>query len=190
MKKRAVFLDRDGTIIEERNYLSDPAGVALIPGAAEAIRKLSQRQYMIVVVSNQSGVARGMFTEKDVHLVNQRVEQLLLQEGAFLDAIYYCPHHPDGIIPPYNKICNCRKPAPGMGLLAAEQYNIDLSKSYMIGDKADDVLFGQNCGMRNAFLVSTGHGTKQHLPGTYGIVAADICAAADMIVQKDMQEES
>lgn len=185
MKKKAVFLDRDGTIIEERNYLSDPDGVVLIPSAAGAIRKLSENGYLIIMVSNQAGVAKGKFPEEAVHQVNQRVQQLLQQEGASIDAMYYCPHHPDGIVEPYHKVCNCRKPAPGMGLLAAKEHDIDLSMSYMIGDKALDVLFGRNCGMKNAFLVSTGYGKEEVLPADYGMFVADIGQAAEQIIQEN-----
>lgn len=184
MGKRAVFLDRDGTIIEDRDYLSSTEGVILIPGAAEAIRTLSQRGYYIVMVSNQSGVARGLFSEDAVWHTNRRVLELLEQKGARIDAVYYCPHYVHGSVAQYAVECNCRKPLPGMGLRAAAEHDIDLEQSYMIGDKQADVEFARNCGMRTAFLVSTGHGAGVALEGQFGRHARDILHAADMILEE------
>ena len=184
MGKRAVFLDRDGTIIEDRDYLSSPEGVVLIPGAAEAIRTLSQRGYYIVMVSNQSGVARGMFPESAVWRTNRRVQELLEREGARIDAVYYCPHYVHGSVARYAVECSCRKPLPGMGLRAAAEHDIDLGQSYMIGDKQADVEFARNCGMKTAFLVSTGHGAGVALEGRYGRTAKDILHAAGMIAEE------
>lgn len=183
MKRKAVFVDRDGTVIAEGHYLSDPEQVVLINGAAEALRRLSKSGFQIVMVTNQSGVARGMFPEDAVHRVNQRVRQLLRLQGAELDAIYYCPHHPEGIVQEYAVSCTCRKPLPGMGQRAAAELGLDLGQCYMIGDKPEDVLFGRNCGMRQAFLVSTGHGRNARLPENFGAMAPDILAAAKIILK-------
>lgn len=185
MKRKAVFLDRDGTIIEERNYLSNPEEVRLIEGAPESILALSNAGYFVVMVSNQSGVARGLFGEREVRLVNDRVEEELKRFGAQLDAIYYCPHYEKGTVSRYAIACSCRKPQPGMGYQAAKDHGLELSESYMIGDKLSDVEFGRNCGMKNAILVRTGHGRQQALPWSdYGIEAADICAAASIILKQ------
>ena len=181
-------MDRDGTIIEERHFLADPAEAVLIPGAWEAIRLLSEHGFFIVMVSNQSGVARGMFSEDAVRSVNDRVLKLLEDEGTHIDATYYCPHHPHGVLPQYARVCQCRKPAPGMGRRAAAEHGIDLSQSYMIGDKPSDVAFGENCGMKQSFLVSTGYGSGETLPTAYGITASDILHAAGMILQMDTKE--
>lgn len=183
--KKAVFLDRDGTIIEEKNYLRDPEQVVLISGAAKAISLLSQQGFFIVMVSNQSGVARGYFSEEDVIRVNRHVQELLLAQGATIDAMYYCPHHLDGIIPEYRIDCACRKPKPGMGIRASQEYALDLSKSVMIGDKKVDVEFAYNCGMKNGYLVETGHGKEQELPKNYGKRAVDILDAAKMILEAE-----
>jgi len=182
MKKHAVFLDRDGTIITERHYLHDPRKVALIRGAAEAIRRLSREGYLIVMVTNQSGVARGLFQEDAVEKVNCQIQRLLRLEGAEIDAAYYCPHHPKGRVVRYACRCDCRKPRPGMGYRAAKELDIDLSGSYMIGDKREDILFGQNCGMKNSFLVSTGYGNDAQLPEGYGVRVENILAAAEYIL--------
>ena len=133
--KKAVFFDRDGTLIREKNYLKDPAGVELLEGAAECLRVLKERGFLIVIVSNQSGVARGMMTEEDVRRVNARMLALLRAAGAEADGVYYCPHHPAGSDPAYAKACDCRKPNTGMALRAAEELGICLSDSYMVGDK-------------------------------------------------------
>lgn len=185
MKRKAVFFDRDGTIIEDMDYLSDPNGVRLIKGAAYAIRILSEAGYFIVMVSNQSGVARGMFTIYEVQLVNERVEVELEKAGSRLDAVYFCPHYDKGSVPAYSFSCACRKPRPGMGLRAAQEHELLLSESYMIGDKYSDVEFARNCGMKNGILVRTGHGMEQTLLlSDYGMEAADIYAAAKMIIKQ------
>src|SRR5690606_15969958 len=128
---RAVFLDRDGTLMEDRGYLGDPEGVALLPGVALALKKLRAAGYLLIVVSNQSGIARGLFTHEDLTRVNRRLETLLEEQGARLDAIYYCPHGPESQ-------SETRKPAPGMILLAAREHHIDLHASATIGDQPRD----------------------------------------------------
>lgn len=149
---RCLFFDRDGTLIEERNYLSDPSQVALIPGAAEAVRLARQAGYLAVVLTNQSGVGRGYFTPADVEAVHRRLEELLAEEGAKLDAIYICPHAPE-------EGCACRKPLPGLAVRAAGDLGIDLRASWMIGDKAADLELAAAAGMRGA-LVLTGYGAS------------------------------
>lgn len=177
--KKAVFFDRDGTLIREKNYLKDPAGVELLEGAAECLRALKERGFLIVIVSNQSGVARGMMTEEDVRRVNARMLALLRAAGAEADGVYYCPHHPAGSDPAYAKACDCRKPNTGMALRAAEELGICLSDSYMVGDKEADVLFGQNAGMRRSFLVLSGYGAKERekIEGMAGAECAEDLAA-------------
>lgn len=182
MRKKAVFLDRDGTIIEEKNYLSNPDDVVLIEGASEAIKKLSQNNFYIIMVTNQSGVARGYFSEQDAVIVNNRVKQLLEQDGACIDAIYYCPHHPKGVIEEYNINCECRKPNIGMAIKAQNEHDIDLSKSYMIGDKKIDIEFALNANMKNGYLLATGHGKEEELPNNYGCKAKNILDAAKQIL--------
>lgn len=148
--KPCIFFDRDGTLIEERNYLSDPSGVALIVGAAEAVRLARAHGYLAVVLTNQSGVGRGYFTLDDVRRVNDRMLALLAAAGAHVDGIYVCPHAPeDG--------CGCRKPRTGLVEQAARELDIDLPRSWMIGDKAADVELARNAGMRGV-LVLTGYG--------------------------------
>jgi D-glycero-D-manno-heptose 1,7-bisphosphate phosphatase len=134
----AVFLDRDGTVCEEVGYLSDEKELRLIPGAAEAIIKINQAGWKVIIISNQSGIARGYMNSDDVDRVNQKLLKLLKAEGAQVDGIYYCPHHPQGNSP-YNIKCDCRKPEAGLLYKAAREHKLILDKSIMIGDKYSDV---------------------------------------------------
>jgi len=155
----AVFVDRDGTITEEMGYLKEPEKLRLIPRSAEAIKLLNRRRMPVIVVSNQSGVARGYFTEKTVRETHQKLKELLTEKGAHLDSIYYCPHHSKFGSPKYRKNCNCRKPKPGMLLKAARRFNLDLKKGYVIGDKVEDIKLARKVGARG-ILVLTGYGRK------------------------------
>jgi D-glycero-D-manno-heptose 1,7-bisphosphate phosphatase len=174
--KRAVFLDRDGTIIQERGYLSDPAAIELIPGAARAIRLINRLGLPAVVVSNQSGVGRGYFPASTVEEIDRRLRLLLEQEGAFLDRIYFCPHLPDAG-------CPCRKPEPGMLQRAAEELRIDLPSSYLVGDKAADIEAIHRLGGKG-ILVLTGYGRGEQDQGGVrpDFVAQDLLAAVYWIL--------
>ncbi|NNM86050.1 MAG: HAD family hydrolase [Phycisphaerales bacterium] len=153
MANRAVFMDRDNTIIANDGYLGDPAGVKLLPGAATAIASLRRLGYRIVVVSNQSGVARGLFDEAAVKAVNDEMcRQLKRQADALVDAIYYSPHHPDAPVAEYRQDHPWRKPKPGMLLHAASELNLDLNQSWMIGDQPRDVDAGASAGCRTILL--------------------------------------
>jgi len=156
--QRAVFLDRDGTINVEKDYLYRADEFEFIAGAEEAIRLLNAAGYLVVVVSNQSGVARGYYTEEDVETLHRHADSLLAAAGARVDAWLYCPHHPNGR-GSYALSCRCRKPLPGMLLEAARRYAIDLQASVMIGDKMVDVQAGKAAGCR-AVLVRTGYGRQ------------------------------
>ncbi|GJQ20702.1 MAG: D,D-heptose 1,7-bisphosphate phosphatase [Bacteroidia bacterium] len=153
----ALFLDRDGTINVEAEYLSDPDRVELIPGSAEAIREANETGIRVFVITNQSGVARGLYTEADILAVHQRLEELLAARGAKLDALYYCPHHPDVGSPPYRIVCSCRKPKTGMLEQAAKTHGIDLASSFVVGDKCSDIEAGKNARCATT-LVMTGYG--------------------------------
>ena len=159
MSEMAVFRDRDGTITEEMGHLKEPGKLRLISRSAEAIRLLNENRMLAIMVSNQSGVARGYFTEKTVKKTNKRLNELLAEKGAYLDGVYYCPHHPELGSPRYRKKCNCRKPKPGMLLKAAEKFNLALKKCYVIGDKVEDIKLAQNVGAKE-ILVLTGYGTQ------------------------------
>lgn len=176
MPREAVFLDRDGTLIEEVNYLSAPEQVRLIPGAAEAVRRVNGAGVLAVVVTNQAGVARGYFPEGRVAEVHAHLSALLAEGGAKIDAYYHCPHHPTEGIGAYRVACACRKPRPGLLLTAARELGIDLSRSWMIGDKLCDAKAGEAAGCRTV-LVRTGHG--RDLPDDVNAVA-DLSAAIEL----------
>jgi D-glycero-D-manno-heptose 1,7-bisphosphate phosphatase len=156
--KAAVFLDRDGTIIEDADYLAHPDQVRLIPGAAAAVRRLNDLGISVVIVTNQSAVARGLASEADVVAVNDRLRALLAAAGAHVDGIYYCPHHPEIGEPPYRRVCDCRKPLPGLLQRAAHELGLDLAGSTMIGDNLRDLEAGAAAGCALLMLVRTGHG--------------------------------
>lgn len=164
MPEAAVFLDRDGTINEEVNYLSRIEDLQLIPGAIEAIRLLNQAQIRAIVISNQAGVARGFFTEDRVKQIHDHLNKILISSDARLDGIYYCPHHPTAGKGKYKIDCDCRKPKPGLLFQAARAFDIDLNMSYLIGDKKTDLDAGRAAGCRT-ILVRTGYGkqTEQEL---------------------------
>jgi len=176
-RRPVIFVDRDGTIIQERAYLADPAGVKLVPGAASAMVDLRRAGFAVVVVTNQSGIALGLYRESDYEAVAARLVEVLAAEGVSLDRVEHCSHHPDVVGP-----CGCRKPATGMHRRAAEALGLDLVRSYCIGDKLTDVLPAAELGGR-AILVRTGYG-REHEPsvpdGTW--VADDLRGAADLIL--------
>lgn len=175
--RAAVLLDRDGTIIHERHYLADPDGVELIPGAAEALRDLAGHGFALVVVTNQSGIARGLIRPDQYVAVERRLNELLEEQGVRLDATFHCPHHPEWSGP-----CDCRKPAPGLYLRAADALGLELSRSYYIGDKVGDVLPAQRFG-GTGFLVRTGHGAEQATSAPDGVhVVDDLASAARRIL--------
>ncbi|CAH2030686.1 D-glycero-beta-D-manno-heptose 1,7-bisphosphate 7-phosphatase [Trichlorobacter ammonificans] len=172
--KRAVFLDRDGTLNIEKEYLFRIEEFEFVPGAVEAIRLLNRAGLLVVVVTNQSGIARGYYSEADLQRLHRHVDALLTAEGARVDAWYHCPHHPDGR-EPYRRQCDCRKPLPGMLWLAAREHGIDLATSWMVGDKAADVVAGLAAGCR-PLLVLTGYGAQER-----ELVPGDVPCCTDIL---------
>lgn len=149
---KAVFLDKDGTLIPDIPYNVDPAWITLYPDVPDALRQLQQAGFKLIVVSNQAGVARGYFPETALAGVETRLRTLLGEAGVTLDGFWYCPHHPAGSVADYAVDCSCRKPQPGMLLAAAQKHDIDLSKSWMIGDILNDVEAGNRAGCRTVLL--------------------------------------
>lgn len=147
-KRRAVFLDRDGTLNVDRVYVGKPQDVELVPNAAEGARMLADAGYVLVVVSNQSGIARGFFTEQEAAAVDERLAQLLAGRGVAIAASYRCPHLPGAPLPEYAVECDCRKPSPGLILRAAAELSLDRSASWAIGDRARDIAAGAAAGCR------------------------------------------
>lgn len=151
---KAVFLDRDGVIVEDVGYLNNCADVKIIPKSAEAIKILKDNGFKVYVVTNQAGLAKGYLTVQQLLEINKYIEQLLLEEKVILDGIFYCPHHPDGVVPEYTMDCLCRKPKPGLIEYIVNAYNIDLTKSFMVGDKISDVEAGCRAGCRSMLISS------------------------------------
>ena len=190
-KKSAVFLDRDGVINEEVGYLDSLDKLKVIPSAYEAIGLINASGMKAVVISNQAGVAKGLFTEAFVQQTHEYLQAALKQKNAIIDAFYYCPHHPTEGSPPYRQICDCRKPAPGLFLKAAHDIDIDLSASFMIGDRYRDIEAAHRAGVKGV-LVKTGYGTDilenagpdQETPeGKPEFIAEDILEAVRWILR-------
>jgi len=158
---KAVFLDRDGVITKEPPYYAHKISqLELIPKSAEAIRLLNESGFKVIVVSNQSGVARGYYQEKDIGIYNREMEKKLEEKNAYIDAIYYCPHYPEATIKTYKIDCDCRKPKPGMLKRAEKDLNLDLKSSFLIGDKMSDIEAGYRAGCKT-ILVLTGQGNDE-----------------------------
>ena len=146
--RQVLFLDRDGVINVDVGYLSDPGKLEFIPGAIEVMQEAQRRGYDIIVVTNQSGVARGYYTEDDVHTLHEEMSRRLEAEGVKVLAYYYCPHHPEGTVAEYKKDCDCRKPNPGMLTKAIQEWNVDVDGSFLVGDKPSDAQAAESIGMR------------------------------------------
>ncbi len=156
--RRAVFLDRDGTLLDEVGYLARPEDLRLLPRAALGVARLNRAGIPVVVVTNQSGIARGLFGEAELAAVHARLHEVLAREGARLEAILHCPHHPEEGLPPLRRACECRKPAPGLLLQAARLHGLDLASSWTIGDSQRDLEAGRRAGVPGRVLVLTGKG--------------------------------
>ena len=182
MSYEAVFIDRDGTICEEVEFLDDLSKLRLIDGSAKAIEIINKSGMKSVVVTNQSGVGRGFFTEDFVKKVHEKMEGMLKKEGAFLDGIYYCPHLPEDN-------CNCRKPNMGMLKKASDEMDIDLKRSYMVGDKAIDIEFACRAGVKGV-LVRTGYGEEEIMKclSTPDYIAENLLDAVSWILKDRNQE--
>ena len=180
MSRKAFFLDRDGVLIRQVEYLKDPDAVELIPGVVEALRAIHRHGFLAVVVSNQSGIARGRFTREDLDKVQLRLYGLLAAEGEKLDGFYFCPHDP------HVESCHCRKPKPGMILDAARDLDIDVGQSFMIGDRPTDLETGIAAGCRGWAMTRTGYGERlgDEAERAGYKVYSDILAAVTALLQQ------
>jgi D,D-heptose 1,7-bisphosphate phosphatase len=191
MEKIAVFLDRDGVITEDPpHYAHRLNQLFIIPGSAEAISHLNRHNYAVIVITNQSGVARGMYEESDINIFNEEMKKRLQKKGAHIDALYYCPHHPQGPILEYKHNCNCRKPKPGMLLKAKRELGINLKKSYLIGDKWTDIEAGKAVGCKT-ILVMTGHGMNEYAEkrNSADYYAENLLSAVTDIILEEYNED-
>lgn len=188
MSIRAVFLDKDGTLIEDVPYNVDPERIQLTQGAVEGLKLLDAAGYQLIVITNQSGVARGYFPESALVAVEVRSRQLLAEVGISLAGFYYCPHHPDGVVPELAITCSCRKPEPGMLLYAAAKHGIDIQESWFIGDILNDVEAGRCAGCRT-ILIDNGNETEWQLSPERSPhhIVTDLKEAAQVITSVDLK---
>lgn len=184
--KRAVFVDKDGTLVVDIPYNVDPARVRLSAGAGMGLRRLHDSGYLLAVITNQSGVALGYFPESALGAVELEIRRLLSEFGVTLSGFYYCPHHPEGSTPGYDVACECRKPRPGLILSAAAALGVDLARSWFVGDILDDVEAGRRAGCRTV-LIDNGNETEwvRTADREPHRVAADLGDAAELIVKGD-----
>ena len=190
MKMPAVFMDRDGTINEQMGYINHISRFILIPGTAEAVRLLNRHQYLAIIVSNQSGVARGYFPLQLVEDVHSHMRELLKKEDAVIDGIFFCPHYPRGNVPEYTIACECRKPRTGLIKSACETFDIDMANSYVIGDRYTDIELAHRANIKG-ILVKTGYGLGdiEHvlpgLPFKPVHIASDLLDAVRWIIERE-----
>jgi D-glycero-D-manno-heptose 1,7-bisphosphate phosphatase len=191
ISRRAVFIDRDGTICREKSYMIDPGEFDIIPGVPQALKRLQDAGFLLVVVTNQSGVARGYFTLEQVNVLHEYMKMLLAEQAVSLAALYVCPHHPTVGIGEYQKACSCRKGNPGMLLQASRELNIDLRRSFMIGDKKSDIQAGQAAGCRS-YIVRTGYGERMpcNSLGYECTLVEDLRGAAEKILREQDNSRS
>lgn len=187
MQRRAIFIDRDGTINVEKNYLFKFEDWEWIPGAVDAIRMFNEAGFLVIVISNQAGVARGYYGADDIEKLHASVTRVLESQNVKVDGYYYCPHHPEF---GDNRECDCRKPAPGMILEAQRDWDIDLAHSYMIGDKASDIEVALAAGV-HPVMVATGYGSaERHSIDSRVPYVADLLAAANFILRGERSIQS
>ncbi|RMD87679.1 MAG: HAD family hydrolase [Calditrichaeota bacterium] len=179
--QKAVFLDRDGTIIEEMGYINHFSRIRILPGVVEAIQLFKEADYKIVVITNQAGVARGYFTEQRLKEMHAYMLELFKERKAEIDRLYYCPHHPEGKVKAYAKTCSCRKPNTGMIDQAVSDLNIDLQQSYIIGDRETDIQLAVRLKMKGIFLL-TGYGVGDYVSDP-AVVKAEQCLVFNDLLQ-------
>ena len=176
LARRAVFLDRDGVLVEDVHFLTSPKQLRLLPGVTSALCELQSR-FFVIVVTNQSGIARGFLTEEDLMTIHAELVRLLSAEGVTVDALYYCPHLPEAVVPAYGISCICRKPGPGMLLRAAGDWRIDLSQSFLMGDTFRDIEAARRAGVKGIMIGEGCRVVDQNV-----LVAPNLAAAARLIL--------
>lgn len=182
VKFKAAFIDRDGVINEERNYVHQCEDFVLLPGVVEALALLRKAGYLLIIITNQAGIARGYYDEASVNRLHVFLRSLLAERGVKIDAIYFCPHHPHGTVEGLNVECSCRKPSPGMVFQAAQDFNIDLAASVLIGDKVTDIEAGKSAGVGCTIIVESGHPLDFIARTLADHVKPDLLAAAMTLV--------
>ena len=193
MKRPAVFIDRDGTISEEVGYINHPSRFRVFPYAARAIKLLNDQGWLAVIITNQAGVARGYFSESMIETVHNNLQKELRDEGARVDAIYYCAHHPTRGEPPYRQECDCRKPKPGLVTRATKDLDIAVEQSWMIGDRYGDIELARNAELRSALVLSGyGRGEWEHQRSLWkhqpDLVAENLLEAVESILRSEQSQ--
>jgi D-glycero-D-manno-heptose 1,7-bisphosphate phosphatase len=183
--RRAAFIDRDGVINVESDHVGRPEDFHLLPHAIEGLRRLQAHGYALVVVTNQAGIAKGLYTEDDYQRVTRHMTDLLRSQQIRLDAVYHCPHHPLGTIRRFAIECDCRKPGPGMLLRAAAEMHLDLASSVLVGDKISDTAAGRAAGLRWTILVRSGHALPEGYLSCADYCCDDLSAAAAWVCSRD-----
>jgi len=178
-QKKAIFLDRDGVINRDTGYVFRWADFEFVPGAIAALRRLTEAGFTLIVITNQSGIARGYYTEQDVQTLTQAMTSYLSAQGVTITATYYCPHHISGTIAKYTRACDCRKPGPALLLQAASEHGLSLSESIMIGDKDSDIEAARAAGVGIAYLIDAKHSSQVKPPSPPNDVFADLAACVD-----------
>lgn len=189
---KAVFLDRDGVITREPPYYAHRLDqLALIPRAGDAVRRLNENGFITIIISNQSGIGRGYYSEQDTDIFNRAMKEELSAGGARIDAIYICPHHPEASIGSYRVDCDCRKPRPGLLLKAGNELDIDMPKSFMVGDKLTDVEAGRRAGV-STVLVKTGQGKEELKNGDIkcDFITDDLYTAVEYILEAERDRKT
>lgn len=152
MRKSCVFLDRDGVLIKDVGYLKNPDDIIILPDSIDALKKLKSSGYLLIIVTNQAGVAKGFFGIKELEAVNGRLMEIYKKNGVEIDDLYFCPHHENGTVQPYNIKCSCRKPETGMVIEGIKKFEIDPKTSFMVGDKDSDILLAKNSGLKSFYI--------------------------------------
>lgn len=181
MPAPVVFLDKDGTLVEDVPYSADPALIRLLPGVSEALRIFHAGGWRVAIVTNQSGVARGVFPESALHGVEIRLRELFAESGVPLAGFFYCPHHPEGTVPGYATTCECRKPSPGLILTGSKQLGVDPQDCWMIGDQVTDVEAGQRAGCRTALVETLEGHPETYFGGGHKVQRSNLLSAATYI---------
>lgn len=179
----AIFLDRDGTLNVDHGYVHEIDEFQFIDGVIDACLKLKEMGFLLVLVTNQSGIARGKFTEDQFMTLTEWMDWSLADRGVDLDGIYFCPHHPEGTVKEFTQVCDCRKPLPGMFLTAKEELNIDMSSSYMVGDKQEDMQAAAAAGVRHKILVRTGKPVTEQSESAADVVLESLAALPSFIAK-------
>lgn len=183
-KAKAAFIDRDGVINEERNYVHRIEDFVLLPGVAQGLIQLREAGFLLIVVTNQAGIARGYYSQNDLNQLHEHFREQLALYDITLDAIYFCPHHPQGNVKELAIKCECRKPSPGMLLQAAKDFNLDLSRSILIGDKLTDLQAGQRAGVGRTVIVESGRFVEPSVRLVADFAALDLLAAAQLLTTR------